>query len=121
MSACRGRNSAVERVTMSLILTGEWLGVERRSGSSKNDDGEMAAWAFTNASVLDGLEVRRLRVPDKYLQEGGQYPPPRSHCQLLITVRAFNRRNGVAEAGWELVEWLDDPNGQNANPDSKKG
>lgn len=92
---------------MSLILTGEFLGVERRSGEK---DGKK--WAFMQASVLDGLEVRQLRVGDDY---SGAMPGARQPCQLRIQVRAYNRSNGAAESGWTMMEWLDDPNGPNGH------
>jgi len=98
---------------MALVLTGEWLGIEKRSGTTKDDDGTERKWGFVQASVLDGLEVRKLRVGDDYL---GAMPGPRQPCQMLIEVRAYNRRNGAAESGWTLLEWLDDPNGVNGKP-----
>jgi len=97
---------------MALVLTGEWLGLEKRAGVK---DG--VAWAFVQASVLDGLEVRRLRIGDDYL---GPMPAPRTQCQLRFDVRAYNRASGAAEVGWTLMEWLDDPNGPNGF-DGKKG
>jgi hypothetical protein len=100
---------------MSLVLTGEWLGVERRAGSSVKD-GVSTPWAFMQAAVLDGMDVRKLRVGDDY---DGSLPGTRDNVQLLIEVRAYNRANGAAESGWTLLEWLNDPQG--VNGDKGKG
>ncbi len=43
-------------------LTGQLLKLEPRSGTMRRDDGSQFNWANTIAHVLDGIDVRRVKV-----------------------------------------------------------
>lgn len=83
-----------------MILAGEVLGVEQRSGGN----GE-TAFSYVNVHVLEGIKVHQARI-------GRDFGPntPRAGERLVaeVEVSAFQRRNGGAGIQVTLVRRVDE-------------